>query len=81
MEIERKFLIDHLPDDIGDYPSLEYEQGYLSTAPVVRVRREGDDYVLTYKDVPSHGLYVLRDKTKGWEERIFTYEDDQQVWW
>lgn len=50
MEIERKFLIDHLPDDIGDYPSLEYEQGYLSTAPVVRVRREGDDYVLTYKN-------------------------------
>ncbi len=43
--------------------------------------RTAEDNVLTYKDMPSHGLYVLRDKTKGWEERIFTYEDDQQVWW
>ena len=37
--------------------------------------------VLTFKDVPSGGLYVLRDKTKGHEERIFTYEKGEQVWW
>ena len=43
--------------------------------------RTADDNVLTYKDIPIHGLYVLRDKTKGWEERIFTYENDRQVWW
>ena len=37
--------------------------------------------VLIFKDVPSGGLYVLRDKTKGHEERIFTYENGEQVWW
>ena len=37
--------------------------------------------VLTFKNVPSGGLYVLRDKTKGHEQRIFTYEKGEQVWW
>ena len=37
--------------------------------------------VLTFKNVPSGGLYVLRDKTKGHEVRIFTYEKGEQVWW
>ncbi|MBO4397864.1 MAG: RICIN domain-containing protein [Bacteroidaceae bacterium] len=37
--------------------------------------------VLTLKNMPSGGLYLLHDKTKGWEERIFTYEDGEQVWW
>ena len=43
--------------------------------------RTADDNVLIYKDMPSHGLYVLRDITKGWEERIFTYENGQQIWY
>lgn len=49
MEIERKFLIKELPDKLPAYPSKNYTQGYLSTEPVVRVRCEGDSYVLTYK--------------------------------
>ena len=58
MEIERKFLIDDLTEDLADHPCKEYEQGYLSTAPVVRVRREGDEYVLTYK---SGGLMAREE--------------------
>ena len=27
------------------------------------------------------GLYLLKDVTKENEQRIFTYEDDKQVWW
>ena len=49
MEIERKFLIDALPEALSDFPHQEFLQGYLSTSPTVRVRREGEDYVLTYK--------------------------------
>ena len=49
MEIERKFLIKEGAFPFRDYPHKEYEQGYLSVKPVVRVRREGDAYVLTYK--------------------------------
>ena len=48
MEIERKFLIKELPD-LGQYKYVEIEQGYLSTSPVVRIRRKNDDYILTYK--------------------------------
>ena len=51
MEIERKFLIDSLPGDVNlsACKKREIEQGYLCTSPVVRVRRDNDDYYLTYK--------------------------------
>lgn len=49
MEIERKFLIKTLPDNLSDYNSHLIEQAYLCTNPVVRVRRQDDSYILTYK--------------------------------
>lgn len=49
MEIERKFLIKELPDNIDEYKFHIIEQGYLSTEPVVRVRRSDDEYYMTYK--------------------------------
>ncbi len=49
MEIERKFLVKELPDNLDSYPHTQIEQGYLSTGPVVRVRQDGDSYYLTYK--------------------------------
>lgn len=60
MEIERKFLIDKIPDNI-DLAALRcrhIEQGYLCTEPVVRVRRDNDDYYLTYK---SKGLMAREE--------------------
>ena len=55
MEIERKFLIpkENLPAGLASYPCHRIEQGYLCTSPVVRIRRQDDDYFLTYK---SKGL-------------------------
>lgn len=53
MEIERKFLINRLPEDLDSYPFRFLEQAYLCTEPVVRVRRSDDTYTLTYK---SKGL-------------------------
>ena len=58
MEIERKYLIKKLPEDLAQYPHMEMEQAYLCTEPVVRVRKEGEDYVLTYK---SKGLMVREE--------------------
>lgn len=49
MEIERKFLIPELPADLDSYPSRRIEQAYLCTEPVVRIRRQDDKYILTYK--------------------------------
>ena len=48
MEIERKFLIKKLPD-LTKYDYVDIEQGYLSTDPVVRIRKKSDKYILTYK--------------------------------
>ena len=55
MEIERKYLLDQLPENLTSYPCKKIEQGYLSTEPVVRIRRSDDEYYLTYK---SKGLMV-----------------------
>ena len=48
-EIERKFLVKELPANLEKYEFHELEQGYLNTAPVVRVRKEDETYYLTYK--------------------------------
>lgn len=49
MEIERKFLIRKLPENLESYPFHRIEQAYLCTDPVVRIRRQDQDYILTYK--------------------------------
>lgn len=49
VEIERKWLVRKIPEDLESYECLEIEQAYLSSSPTVRVRRENDDYYLTYK--------------------------------
>lgn len=49
MEIERKFLVRDIPANLSAYPCHIIEQGYLCTDPVVRIRRQDDDYILTYK--------------------------------
>lgn len=47
MEIERKYLIEDpgkLPQNYQDFPFHEIEQAYLCTNPVVRIRREDEQY-------------------------------------
>ncbi len=60
MEIERKYLIEKnkIPFDYTQYPCRHIEQGYLCTEPVVRIRQDNDEYVLTYK---SKGLMVREE--------------------
>ena len=58
MEIERKYLLRQLPEHLETYPSHRIEQGYLCTAPVVRIRRQDEGYWLTYK---SKGLMVREE--------------------
>lgn len=49
MEIEKKYTIKKLPEDLEGYPCKIIEQAYLNTSPVVRVRQSDDSYYLTYK--------------------------------
>ena len=51
MEIERKFTVREIPSDIDLYDHRVIEQAYLTTDPVIRVRREDDRYYMTYKGV------------------------------
>ena len=76
MEIERKFLVKEMPD-LNQYSFHCMEQGYLNTDPVVRVRKEDDNYYLTYKgkgllareeyNLPlnEEGYYHLVEKADG----------------
>ena len=59
MEIERKFLVkkEEIPS-LSSYPFHEIEQGYLCTSPVVRIRRQDEEYYLTYK---SAGLLAREE--------------------
>lgn len=58
MEIEKKYLVTLDNINLSNYPYRIIEQGYLSTTPVVRVRRDNDEYYLTYK---SKGLMVREE--------------------
>lgn len=49
MEIERKFTVKQLPDTLDKQTCLIIEQAYLNTDPVIRIRRQNDEYYLTYK--------------------------------
>lgn len=77
MEIERKFTIKQLPENLDSYPCHHIEQGYLNESPVVRVRKEDDEYYLTYKGsgmmareeynlpLSREAYYHLREKADG----------------
>ena len=60
VEIERKWLIQDPPANLKSYECLEIEQAYLSSSPTVRVRKENDDYYLTYKNAGKNDAPILR---------------------
>ena len=49
MEIERKYIPKTLPENLAQYKHHKIEQAYLNTAPVVRIRKQDNEYFLTYK--------------------------------
>jgi adenylate cyclase len=51
-EIERKFLVRKLPEDLASHAHKEISQGYLASMDdglQVRLRKSGDKYSLTFK--------------------------------
>ncbi len=63
MEIERKWLVSELPEELSAYPKRELEQAYLNFSPAIRVRHDRseteDKYELTYK---GKGLVARREE-------------------
>lgn len=70
MEIERKYLIPTLPDNLNIVESRLLEQGYLCTEPVVRIRRDNNDFILTYK---SKGLMVREEYNLPLTEKSYNH--------
>jgi adenylate cyclase len=74
-EIERKFLVRKLPEDLATYPSTEISQGYLVSTDdglQVRLRKQGEQYSLTYK----RGLGNVREE----REVALTAEQFATLW-
>lgn len=88
LEFERPSQIDkivYLPgnDDNCIRDGELYELFYWNNQWISLGKQKGssETYKLSYDEVPAGGLYLLRNRTKGTEERIFTYENNRQQWW
>lgn len=68
-------------DDNFVLPTHEYELFYYDKGWVSLGKRKPETYALVYDGVPAYALFLLKDRTVGREERPFTYENGEQVWW
>lgn len=70
MEIERKYLVKYLPENLEQYEQKRIAQGYLCTNPVLRIRRSNDEYFLTYK---GQGLMAREEHEFPISEEAFEH--------
>lgn len=72
MEIERKYLIKRLPENLSQYQCKRIAQGYICTNPVVRIRKSDDEYYLTYKGkgLMAREEYNLPLTQEGYEHML-----------
>lgn len=62
--------------EVGDaYELLYFNKGWVSLG-----RKIADKNDIIFDKVPDNSLLLLRDLTKGKEERIFVYQSGKQVW-
>lgn len=73
----------YYPKNDGNFviPGHEYELFYYDKQWISLGKKIAADWQLVYDEVPTNALFILKDRTKGDEERIFTYENGKQVWW
>lgn len=85
-ELEKPVALDSIVfypwnDDNFILPTHEYELFYYDKRWMSLGKRKPEAYALVYDEVPVHALLLLKDRTTGKEERPFTYENGEQVWW
>lgn len=68
-------------DDNFVVPNHEYELFYYNDGWTSLGKQMSKGYSLRYDNVPDGALLLLRDKSKGKEERPFLYKDGKQEWW
>ena len=63
-------------------PNNMYELCYWDKGKWISKEKQiAKDLTITFKDVPSNTCYILHNLSNGKEERIFTYENEEQIWW
>ena len=62
-------------------PGHEYELFYFDKGWISLGKKQAENEWIDYDDVPYNSLLLLRDYTKGREERVFVMEGKKQVWW
>lgn len=67
-------------DENNIFPGLNYELRYWGNGWISLGIQKAEANEITYSGVPTDALFILRCLDKGKEERIFTYENGQQVW-
>ena len=69
-------------DGNGVYPGEEYELLYYAADGWQSLgQKRAGDYFVEYGAVPADGLYWLRNRTRGVEERVFTVQDGRVRFW
>lgn len=62
-------------------PGHLYELYYFDYQWHLIARRVAQGDNVTFDNVPTNAILLLKDKTKGREERIFEYKGNQQIWY
>ncbi|MDR1372205.1 MAG: hypothetical protein LBJ17_03630 [Dysgonamonadaceae bacterium] len=70
-------------DDNNIRKGDKYELLYWNKAgwQSLGVRTGTENTELIFDNCPTNALFLLRNHTRGAEERIFTYENGKQVFW
>jgi len=80
VEIQKiKFLARN--DDNNVIPGSDYELLYWDNEWKSFAKKTATSDSLVFENVPSNALYLLHYYGEGVEERIFTYENDKQIWY
>lgn len=61
---------------IGDVYELFYWDGVWKTLG----KKKATENLISFSNVPTNALFLLRNRSRGKEERIFTYENGAQIW-
>lgn len=69
-------------DDNSIHPGDTYELLYWDRDQWnVLKRQKASGFILNFDQVPSGALLLLHNSSRGRQERIFTYENGEQIWW
>ena len=87
LDLERKTIVDRVrcvprSDDNAIHYGEMYELFFWDQAGWKSLgKQKAEERMLYFDSVPDNALLILRNHTRGKQERIFVYQNEQQVWW